>query len=146
MIELTFSMTLRGTYHRVDDPFELRAFCVDLRAHAQPTSELLRRNLLVDGTVWAPGLADGKPLKGQVSVRPEERTTRYTFHFTSDRGNTLRFFGFQDFLVVDLVGSLLRVEGSLYDTSDAEVARASLAYSPRESPLEFLRSLRLGEA
>lgn len=116
---------------------------VRIEASTPRLSEILQRDVPIVGLVRAPGLASGQKLEGKISIRPEERTTRYQFRFATDEGRTLRFFGAQDFLWVDAWGSLFRVEGTAYDATDVEILRASLKFIPSRELPRVVRSLSL---
>jgi len=142
-MKIALAFTLAGTYVRCKDPSRVASMRVRVEASSGDVADLLRRDVAIAGSVDAEGLATSQRLEGKISIRPEERTTRYVFRFSTDEGRTLRFFGAQDFLWVDAWGSLFRVEGTAYDAADVEVLSAMLAFSPRRDLPRVLRSLSL---
>ncbi len=131
-MKLSVSFTLVGTYYVLADPSQVLPMQVRFEVSPPNLGDLWRGDVPAVGLVRADKLASGQKLDGKISVRPEERTTRYAFRFATDEGRTLRFWGAQDFLLADAWGSLVRLEGTAYDNADNEVLRATLRFKARK--------------
>lgn len=119
---------------------------VTLRAQVHDVSRfLLSPSAEITGELDAEGLADHRPLRGTLSVRPLARTLVYELHFPDNEGQERRFHGRAEIEIeIDparMVETLTTVAGSIYD-DETEVARALLRFEPRTELLKLLRSIK----
>ena len=141
-----FRQTLRGTYHRLDAPGEEHPLAVTVRAQVHAVSQLvLHPKADLSGEIDAEGLADHKPVRGSLEVRPLARLLVYELHFPDNNGRELRLHGRAEVeLEIDpgrMIETMTTVPGSIYD-GEEEIGRALLRFSPRTELLKLLRSFK----
>jgi hypothetical protein len=141
----TFSESFSGSYYRLDEPFTDRAIRIRLDLGVDGLRRFLRdRRVEAEGRIVAEGLAEeGRPLFGSVHWKlHDERRIPYDLEFEGDDGGHYRLRGQRDFFVHDAKGSLTTLPASLYDTTGAEVARATLRFDLRTELGPLVRSFR----
>ena len=140
--------TMRGTFHRFDDPMSDHAMRIDLRLGVDGIRRFARdRRIDADGVIVAEGLAEGggegRALRGAITWKLlDENRVPYALTFEGDDGATYHLRGQRDFFVYDVLGSLTTLEASLYDGSEREIGRAVLSFEPRMELPALLRSFR----
>lgn len=137
----TLEHTVRGTYHRVATPGEERPLELQLRA-TLGESLAIRREIPLEGKIWALGLVDGADIRGHAQLLLRERKLIFELVFVADDGNERRFHGETELALRRAVRSVEELVGRIYHC-DTEEARVLLRGSFR-SAFRILSSLRLG--
>ncbi len=140
-----FHETMAGYYTWENEPGEPRPLSFTLRAHAPSLrSFLTHREVAIEGTVTAPGLATSQPLTGTLGL-DVLATGRlpYAFDFTSDDGHHYRFAGQKIVRLTRLRKTMTTLPASLFDDGDRLVARAELRFDLAGDLGSFLGSWRL---
>ncbi|MBW2458759.1 MAG: GMC family oxidoreductase [Deltaproteobacteria bacterium] len=140
-----FHETMTGSYEREDEPGKPRSLSFTLRAHAPSLRGFLgHREVAIEGTVTAAGLANDQPLTGTLGL-DVLATGRlpYAFDFTSDDGHHYRFAGQKILRLTRLRQTMTTLPAALFDDDGRLVARAELFFDLDGDLGAFLRSWRL---
>jgi hypothetical protein len=144
--ELAESMT--GSFHTFDQPLTDRFVRITLRLGVDGLRRFAReRRIDAEGVIFAEGLAEsggaGRPVRGTITWKlVDENRVPYALTFEGDDGKTYHLRGQRDFFVHDAIGSLTKLEASLYDDAEGEIGRARLHFEPRIELPALLRSFR----
>jgi hypothetical protein len=140
-----FRETMRGTFHRLDEPAHDRAIEIALAVEADDVRRFARdKTWTITGHVDAEGLAARRAVEGTIEMHLfDERRMPYRCRFTGDDGAAYELRGQKEFFAVAPVESLTVLPASIYDARGEEVARAVLRFDARNELRPFLRSFRL---
>jgi hypothetical protein len=144
VIGFGFAETMRGNYYRLDDPTNERAieFTIDVKVNG--IRKFAKDQMAtIQGVVRAEGLAEEAPLNGTLGMKlASERRLPYDFTFKGDDGETYRFRGQKDVMLIALADTMTTLPASLYDSSGKEIGRATVRFDMRSDLGRFLRSFR----
>lgn len=145
MIGLAFRETMTGGYHLTPAPGMERPMSFTVRVSAPSLRSLLRSPVLdIEGSVFAEGLAEHKPLRGTLTIDPvRAKVLVYIFDFDGDDGTHYVFQGRKTLSEGDLLHAMTVLPGGIYDRAGTEVGRALLRFDLRSDLLKFLGSFRL---
>ena len=140
--ELAESMT--GTWHSFEDALVDRAVHISLQLTVDGLRRFaLRRTIDIEGTIYAEGLAENRAVTGAIRWRLlDENRVPYVLEFEGDDGKRYRFRGQRDFFYYNAIGSLRKMDASLYDELDKEIGRAVLMFEPQLELPALLKSFR----
>jgi hypothetical protein len=148
MLRFSFRQTLTGTYWLLSAPADERAmgFTIDARTH--DVRVFARdKTMRVSGTIEAEGLASGRPLEGCLAVKLiDERRVGFRVAFEGDDGRRYELSGQEEWTPLSPVGSLTRLEATLYDDADEEIGRVVLRFDVWSEWKRWLKSFRLAWA
>ena len=140
-----FHETMSGSYVREDEPERQRRLSFTMRAHAPSLRRFLsRREVTIEGTVNAEGLATDQPLSGTMGLDLlVTGRLPYAFDFVSDDGDRYRFAGQKIVRATRLRQTMTTLPAALFDESNRLVARGELFFDLTGELGKFLRSWRL---
>ena len=139
-----FNETMSGSYHLLDEPDVERPLSFTLRALSRALPRfLMRRDVAIEGSVDAEGLASGNRLTGTLGMDVLlTGKLPYAFTFLGNDGRRYRFSGEKTVTLLDLPEAMTVLPGSFFDAADREIARAIVRFDLRDLP-SFLRSFSL---
>jgi hypothetical protein len=142
---LSFRETLSGNYWRLDAPTEEFAIAFTIEVAAASLVELVRtKTFRAKGTIDVEGLASGNEVVGTVGYKLlTERCVPYRLAFVGDDGGRYELLGQREFSGLAPLGSLTTLPASLYDSSGAETARATLRFDVRADWANLAKSVRI---
>jgi hypothetical protein len=135
-----FKETMAGTWTR--DGVE-RPISFSLTARASSWLQHLRdHKAAIDGLITMEGLATERPLTGEMTINPIfGGIIRYEFGFGADDGQRYHFAGQKDVSLLDVVGTMTTLPGTISDERGKQIATAMLKFNARDLPT-FLASFR----
>ena len=144
MIGFGFAETMRGNYYRLDDPTSEHAIEFTLDVKVNGIRKFAKDQMAtIVGTVRAEGLAQEAPLTGTLGLKVvSERRLPYDFTFKGDDGETYRFRGQKDVMLIALADTMTTLPASLYDSTGKEIGRATVRFDMRSDLGRFLLSFR----
>jgi hypothetical protein len=140
----SFHETMSGTYHLLAAPLDERAITFSAGARVAGLSRFMKDKMArLSGEITVEGFADRRPFEGTLALRllDEQRLT-YSFSFVGNDGQSYRFHGQKDVMLIALVDTMTTLPASLYDASGKEVGRAVLRFDIRGDLGTFVRSFR----
>jgi choline dehydrogenase-like flavoprotein len=143
-----FHETMSGSYVLEDEPDERRHLSFTMRAHAPSLLRFLgRREVTIEGTVSAEGLATDRPFSGTMGLDVlVTGRLPYAFDFVADDGARYRFAGQKIVRATRLRQTMTTLPAALFDDDNRLVARAELFFDLSGDLGRFLRSWRLLKA
>ncbi len=139
-----FDETMTGDYALADSPYQHAALSFSVRVHAESWLQYLRdKTATLSGTLDAPGLAEGVPIKGSIVIAPiSRRVIAYDFNFTGNDGNPYRFHGQKDIRLRGLLRTLTELPAQIHDGVGNLVATTLVRFDLRSDLFSFVRSFR----
>jgi hypothetical protein len=140
-----FRETMRGSYHRLDEPARDRAIEFTILSQAKDMKRFAKDKLCeIEGEIVAENLAGKRPLVGTLGLKLlDERRLPYRFSFEGDDGKRYELRGQKDFTPIAPLESMTVLPASIYDESGEEIARCTLRFDLRHDLVKFLRSWKL---
>lgn len=145
MIGLTFRETMSGGYHLTPAPGMERPMSFTVKVSVPSLRSLLRAPVFtIEGSVFAEGLAEHKPLRGTLTIDPfRAKVLVYIFDFNGDDGTHYVFQGKKTLSEGDVLHAMTVLPGGIFDGAGSEVGRALLRFDLRSDLLKFLKSFHL---
>lgn len=145
MIGLTFRETMSGGYHLTLSPGVERPMSFTIQVSISSIRSLLRSPVFtIEGSVFAEGLAEHRPLRGTLTIDPvRAKLLVYIFELEADDGSLLVFQGRKTLSEGDVLHAMTVLPGGIFDGAGREVGRALLRFDLRSDLLKFLGSFRL---
>jgi hypothetical protein len=145
MLRFSFRQTLTGTYWLLTAPADERAIGCTIDAQAPDVGVFARdRTMRLSGTIDAERLASGRPLEGSLAVKLiDERRMGLRVAFVGDNGRPYELSGQVEWTPLSPLGSLTRLDATLYDDAPEEIGRAVLRFDVWSEWRRWLKSFRL---
>ncbi|HEU0029043.1 MAG TPA: hypothetical protein VFQ53_00330 [Kofleriaceae bacterium] len=139
-----FAETMSGTIEWDDKPGTKHPFRFEVSAHAGSIRRhLLDGKAILQGTIYAPPIAEGAPAEGVITIRPVgQRIIRYELAFAGDDGKHYELVGQKAIRWTSPLRTFTELPAEILDEEHRRVATCQARFDLKRDGLTFLRSFR----